>query len=113
MEQVRQYFELLVAVLPPEWWSFIDRYAVLALLLALVAVGAIKLIDWLDMRDGRRDVPIIGKIAPWVSIVLEAGVALIELGPVQLPRLQSLRKFKELFSRGRMLLGSPHPDDVK
>lgn len=112
MDKLQEYFELAVAFVPAAWWPFIDRYLVAALIFLLVSGIVVAVIDYLDMKDGRRDIWIIGKVAPWVAIAFEAAEAVIGLGGIKLPRVRDLQRFKELWHRGRALLGSPHPDDV-
>lgn len=105
MDWIDELAELFLSIVPTSWLPYV--------LMALLAVAAVvKLINWSDMRDGRRDVPVIGVLVPWVSIVLELGQTLIELGGVKLPGKHTLLKFGDLWLRARMLLASPHVDDA-
>lgn len=104
-----EFLESLIAIVPPTWWPAIDRYAVVALLV----LGGCSVVVWgldkMDMRDGRRDIKWIGQLLPWLGVLADAVTAIIELGPVQLPKVA---RFKALWLRARALRASPHPDDV-
>lgn len=101
-----------VAELWPSALPVIDQWLAVAIPAAVVSLVVIVAVDKADMRDGKRDIPFLGKVVPYVGIFFEFVEAVIALSGVRLPRVSDLRRFKELYERARMLAGSPHPDDL-
>lgn len=100
--------EALVALVPVDWWPLVNRYAVVALAVLVGCALLVRMLDALDMRDGKRDVPILSTVAPWAGVVADFVTAVLDLGVVKLP---SLARWRPLWLRVRALLAAPHPDD--